>query len=263
MSLKSLIQAIIILLIITILGGVYINYFSKHNKVSVENVENDEKTFQEETVTSATKIETNELTDKPKIEKNELTDEPNINTKEKQVKSLEKNKIISENKKKEVKLENEDISTKPKKIKPKINNIVKDIEYLTTDKNGNKYKILATSGRTNLEDKNILDLDNVKGIITSDKRSTVYIVSDFAEYNSSNLNSNFYQNVIINYEDKEITCDYFDIDMKTNIAIAYNNVVVTDPQSIMKAGKIILNIETKVININPDYEKNKVKVTIN
>ena len=60
MSLKSLIQAIIILLIITILGGVYINYFSKHNKVSVENVENDEKTFQEETVTSATKIETNE-----------------------------------------------------------------------------------------------------------------------------------------------------------------------------------------------------------
>ena len=37
--------------------------------------------------------------------------------------------------------------------------------------------------------------------------------------------------------------------MQTNIAIAYNNVVVTDPQSIMKAGKIILNIETKVINI--------------
>ena len=37
------------------------------------------------------------------------------------------------------------------------------------------------------KDKNILDLDNVRGIITSDKNSTVYIVSDFAEYNSSNL----------------------------------------------------------------------------
>ena len=65
------------------------------------------------------------------------------------------------------------------------------------------------------------------------------------------------------YEDKQITCDYFDVDMQTNMAIAYNNVVVTDPQSIMKAGKIILNIETKVININPDNKKNKVKVTIN
>ena len=68
---------------------------------------------------------------------------------------------------------------------------------------------------------------------------------------------------MIDYEDKKITCDYFDVDMQTNMAIAYNNVVVTDPQSIMKAGKIILNIETKVININPDNKKNKVKVTIN
>ena len=68
---------------------------------------------------------------------------------------------------------------------------------------------------------------------------------------------------MIDYEDKQITCDYFDVDMQTNMAIAYNNVVVTDPQSIMKAGKIILNIETKVININPDNKKNKVKVTIN
>ena len=87
-------------------------------------------------------------------------------------------------------------------------------------------------------------------------------LADFAEYNSSSLQSNFYQNVVINYENKEITCDYFYVDMQTNIAKAYNNVVVTDPQSTMKAGKIILNIETKNININPDNKK-KVRITIN
>ena len=49
--------------------------------------------------------------------------------------------------------------------------------------------------------------------------------------------------------------------MNTNIAIAYNNVVVTDPKSTMKAGKITLDIETKEININPDTDKiNKVKI---
>ena len=68
---------------------------------------------------------------------------------------------------------------------------------------------------------------------------------------------------MIDYEDKQITSDYFDVDMQTNIAIAYNNVVVTDPQSIMKAGKIILNIKTKVININPNNKKDKVTVKIN
>ncbi len=67
---------------------------------------------------------------------------------------------------------------------------------------------------------------------------------------------------MINYEDKEITCDYFDVDMKTNIAKAYNNVVVTEPGSIMKAGIIILNIETKVIDINPKDNKKEITITI-
>ena len=244
MSLKSLIQIVITLIIIVILGGVYFNYFSNNNKILVEN---------------------NEINNQKEVDKNK--------PKKKETKTLDtntdlKDKIIKDKntKNEEVKVEqnkNTNPKNKAKKNKPEIENIVKDIEYLTTDKSGNKYKILATSGRTNLEDKNILDLDNVRGIITSDKNSTVYIVSDFAEYNSSNLKSNFYQNVVINYEDKQITCDYFDVDMQTNIAIAYNNVVVTDQQSIMKAGKIILNIETKVININPANKKNKVSLTIN
>jgi len=239
MSLKSLIQVIIILIIVIILGGVYFNYFANNNKISLENNEK--------------KIQTEIDINKPKKKETKtLSDEPSVKT------EINMSKEV-----KEVIKENVNLKKKIKPNKPKINNMIKDIEYLTTDKSGNKYKILATSGRTNSEDNNILGLNNVRGIITSNVRSTIYIVSDFAEYNSSNLSSNFYQNVVINYEDKEITCDYFDVDMQTNIAIAYNNVVVTDPQSIMKAGKIILNINTKVININPDNKKNKVTVKIN
>ena len=243
MSLKSLIQVVISLIIIVILGGVYFNYFSNNNKILLENNEtNVQKKVDEK---KPKKKEKKTLNTKTEL-KDKIIKDKNIKNEEVKV---EQNKNINP-------------KNKAKKNKPEIE-IVKDIEYLTTDKSGNRYKILATSGRTNLEDKNILDLDNVRGIITSDKNSTVYIVSDFAEYNSSNLQSNFYQNVVINYEDKQITCDYFDVDMQTNIAIAYNNVVVTDQQSIMKAGKIILNIETKVININPDNKKNKVSLTIN
>ena len=255
MSLKSLIQVIIILVIIIILGGVYFNYFANSNKISQESVENN--------------IQTKVDTSKPiKKEAKVLNEEVNLNSEtnlsEAVTEVKTENIIEAETEKiKKSKIEKVDLKKKEKKIKPEINNVVKDIEYLTTDKSGNKYKILATSGRTNSENKNILDLDNVRGEITSEDKSTVYIISDFAEYNSSNLQSNFYQNVVVNYEDKEITCDYLDVDMQTNIAIAYNNVVVRDPQSIMKAGKIILNIETKVININPDNKKDKVTVTIN
>jgi len=240
MSLKSLVQIFIILVILIILGGVYYNYFAENKKISLGD--------NEKSIQSEIDIENNEIKETKTLpEKSSPNKEINISE---EVKTVEV-KSESTNQK------------KIKKNKPKIDNVVKDIEYLTTDKSGNKYKILATSGRTNIEDKNVLDLDNVRGIITSDERSTVYVKSEYAEYNSSSLKSSFYQNVVINYEDKEITCDYFDIDMKTNIAIAYNNVVVTDPQSIMKAGRIILNIETKVININPDNKKNKVSLTIN
>ena len=223
-----------------ILGGVYYSYFANNNKISLKNNEKN--------------IQTGIDTDKTKIK---IIPEEADKKSEISVDKKFKNEEI-----KEAKSENVNVNKKIKKNKPEISNLVKDIEYLTTDKNGNKYKILATSGRTNSENKNILDLDNVRGVITSDKRSTVYIVSDFAEYNSSNLNSNFYQNVVVNFEDKEITCDYFDVDMKTNIAKAYNNVVVTEPGSIMKAGKIILNIETKVIDINPKNNENEVTITI-
>ena len=247
MSLKSLIQIIIIFIIIVILGSVYYNYFAKNKKISLEK-------------NNQTKIEKNKI-----INTENLLNEPSKKKKMNNVENI-KNKDDENTKIKETKIVKNEITETQKKLKPekpKIDNIVKDIEYLTTDKNGNQYKILATSGRTNSENKNILDLDNVRGIITSNKRSTVYIVSDFAEYNAYKLNSSFYQNVVVNYEDKEITCDYFDVDMKTNIAKAYNNVVVKDPKSTMKASKIILNIETKVININPDNDKKKVSVTIN
>ena len=252
MSLKSLIQVIILLIIIIIIGGVYFNYFANFNEIS--NIDDKQK-IKKEIDTSIPK-EKKETIAKENIAKGSVEEakasvkKEKINTNNEEVQSKE---IINE--------ENNLKITKSKK--PEIDNVVKDIEYLTTDKSGNKYKILATSGRTNSNNKNILDLDNVRGVITSKKNSTVYIVSDFAEYNSSDLQSNFYKNVIINYEDKEITCDYFNVDMQTNVAIAHNNVVVTDPQSIMKAGKIILNIETKVIDINPDSKKNKVRVTIN
>ena len=243
MSLKSLIQVTIFLIIIIILGSVYFNYFSNYNKLTSQE---NEAAILDKSKENAEDVALNITEEKKLKEETSKKVEQNISDKS----------DLNPEKKNDI--QNVEAKTKPKK--PEIKNLVKDVEYLTTDRKGNKYKILATSGRTNMDNKDILDLDNVRGIITSSKRSTVYIVSDFAEYNSSDLNSKFYQNVVINYEDKEITCDYFDVDMETNIAIAYNNVVVTDPKSIMKAGKIILNIETKVININPNNEKKKISV---
>ena len=248
MSPKSVIQLTILIIIFIIIGGVYFKYFSKE-KITVDQT------------TQQTEKEINKNSQDDSKNKDENGVHNSTDKNKSNIKKIETSKIDFENSKEK---KTEKKNTKPnekQKEDNEIPNIVKDVEYLTTDKNGNKYKIIATSGRTNQIDKNILDLDNVKGEITSKERSTIYIVSDFAEYNSSTLGSKFYKNVVINYEDKQITCENFDINMDTNIAIAYNNVVVTDPQSTMKAGKIALNIETKEIDINPDGgEQNKIQI---
>ncbi len=87
-------------------------------------------------------------------------------------------------------------------------------------------------------------------MVSSKKRSKIYISSNYAEYNYSNQNSKFYQNVVIKYEDKIITCDNFDLNISENIAVGYNNVIINDNLSSMKAQKITMNMITKDIKIN-------------
>ena len=180
------------------------------------------------------------------------------------IKSFKENKTLLKLDSKKTK----DVKVKKSEIKGEIENtkvkdLVKDIEYTSVDQKGNTFHLLANSGRSNINNSDILDLINVKGKITSEKRDTIYIVSDFAQYNSVNLNSKFYKNVIINYQDKEITCINFDINMETNKAIAYNDVVIIDPKSETKAGIVEFDLKTKDININPESINKEIEVITN
>ena len=242
MSFKTFLQILIICLISVIIGTVYLLYFKENDAL----IEKQSESIIEKQSESIIEKQENEI-----ILKKELSQ----NTENKKNILLEEKKLIEENDKIESKK-----NTKIEELESE--NLLNEVEYVGTDKKGNKYKIFAKSGKTNKEDNSSLDLTDVRGIVSSDQRPNIYIVSDFAIYNSSNLNSNFYQNVIINYEEKQIDCDFFDLNMKTNFATAYGNVIVTDPTSIMRAGKLNLNIKTKDIEITPEKES-KVKVLTN
>ena len=141
-----------------------------------------------------------------------------------------------------------------------IENLTKEIEYITSNKNGDVFKISSKYGKTNLENSSILDLETVDGVISSAERPEIYITSDFAKYNYDNQNSKFYGNVIIKYDNKVITCDNLDLIMIDNIAVAYSNVIINDDKSTMKAQVVTLDIVTKDININSE---DKVKIISN
>ncbi len=259
MSLKSFIQTFILLLIILIIGGVYLKYFDTNKKI-IEEINTSEISNQQQLEKLEKKISELELINvelNDKIEINKKKSETEIIKKQQKKIFVAKEKLDTE--KKKILENNEKNKVKDEPIK----NLVKNIEYITIDQKGNKFYLLANSGKSNKYNNDILDLVNVKGEITSDSRDTIYIVSDFAQYNSVNLNSKFYENVIINYQDREITCVNFDINMEKNKAIAYNNVLITDPNSTMKAGIVEFDLKTKNININPESSNKQIKVTSN
>ena len=238
MSYKSVLQIFVLILILIILSSIYFVYFSNPKEII--------------------KDDDNKITSLNDNKKNQ----ENLETTEKNIKEIVE---ISKNDNQKEILITEEKNTKTENIvnnnseSKKEDNFLSEVEYLTTDNKGNKYQIFAKSGKTNSENKDVLDLNRVRGKVFSDFRSTIYIVSDFAKYNSVDLNSKFYDNVVINFEDKQINCDIFIINMSSDIAEAYGNVIVTDPKSTMYAGIITLDLETKDININPEIKK-KVKV---
>ena len=228
MSIRSLLQLILFLLIVLIIGGTYFFYFYKTPIINKENsniiFDNDQENIVE-----------------------------NLSNDREILQDLNKNNLNKESKK--------IYETKEKKIEQNINNgsgpneiknLTKEIEYVTNNNNGDTFKILAKYGKTNIENTNILDLEIVNGTIISSERSDIYISSDYAKYNYSNQNSNFYSNVKINYDNKEITCDNLDLKISNNVAIAYNNVLIKDDKSIMKAQVVTMDIITKDININSE-----------
>ena len=61
----------------------------------------------------------------------------------------------------------------------------------------------------------------------------------------------------------KISCINFDINMKTNKTIAYNNVIITDPKSKMKAWIVEFDLKTKNININPENINTEIEFVTN
>ena len=247
------------------MSGVYYKYFDSNKniieEITLSETENQDQLKLLEKKILDLELKNNKLNNEianRKSETNKISKEKNEEQKtiSKKIENQKKVVVGSDLKKS---IEKKEKNSQKKIIK----NLVKDVEYISVDQKGNKFYLLANSGKSNIDNNDILDLINVRGKITSDERDTIYIVSDFAQYNSINLNSKFYENVIINYQDKQINCINFDINMDTNKAVAYNNVIITDPKSVMKAGIVEFDLKTKDININPSEINKEIKVITN
>ncbi len=141
-----------------------------------------------------------------------------------------------------------------------LDNLMENLEYKSSDKFGNNYTIKAKKGKVNIEKENLLILEDVYGEIKLVGKSTIYIYSNFALYNRNNLDTRFYEKVLVNFEDKKFNCDNLDLFFKDNFGSMYNNVTFLDENTQINADQVNMNLLNGDINIEMFQEEKKIKI---
>ena len=139
-------------------------------------------------------------------------------------------------------------------------NTIKDVSYLSKDTKGNEYIINASTGEIDINNSDVIYLTNVKAEINLENSNKVVITSEYGKYNTKNFDTIFSKNVIINYLANKITGEYLDFSLERNLMVISRNIVYTNPENILLADVLEMNIKTKDTRIFMYDDKNKVNI---
>ena len=133
--------------------------------------------------------------------------------------------------------------------------LIEDLKYLSTDKEGNEYKIEAKKGNIDKGNPDIIYLENVKAIILLQNSDRISIESNFAKYNTKNFDTLFNDTVSVDYGEHKLKSEFLDLSFENNLVSIYDNVRYLSGISSLKADKAeidILNKKTKIFMVNPN-----------
>ena len=139
-------------------------------------------------------------------------------------------------------------------------NTMDQVSYSSRDLKGNEYFVFADKGEIDFSNREIIFLTNVRALINLKNSKNIEIKSDYGKYNSTNFDTIFSKNVIVNYLDNKITSEYLDFSIERNSMIISKKVIFKNLENILKSDVIEIDIDTKDANIFM-YNNNK-KVNI-
>ena len=139
---------------------------------------------------------------------------------------------------------------------------IQDIFYISKDKDGNSYEIKSENAEIFQEDAYMLKLSKVSAIIKIEGSGIVKIYSGSAIYNKNNLNTYFYNNVRMDYNEHKITSEdiYMNFENK-NIKVT-GNVNYINAKSNLNADIVEMDLLTKISKIYMKNKTDKIKANI-
>ena len=138
--------------------------------------------------------------------------------------------------------------------------LIEDLKYLSTDKEGNEYKIEAKKGNIDKSNPDIIYLEGVQAIILLKESDLISIKSKFAKYNTKNFNTLFNNSVAVNYGEHSLESEFLDLSFENNLVSIYDNVRYLSGISSLKADKAEIDILNKKTKIFMENSKKKVQI---
>ena len=144
----------------------------------------------------------------------------------------------------------------------KNSNVINELSYKSLDESGNIYEIKSVSGEIVKEDDKLLLLSKVKAKILIIGYGTVFIESDKAQYNRVNLNTHFFENVSLVYQDHNVTSDNIFLKYTEKEVEISNNVKYNYENNNLSADVMSFDLIKKISKIYMTNKKEKVKIKI-
>ena len=147
-------------------------------------------------------------------------------------------------------------------IKEGENNKIKNLKYEINLNENNRYIITsAFSELINLNDHELVKMQVVEAKFLDKNQLPLLIKADNANYNNQNYNTNFRDNISIEYMKNKIFSDKLDLNFENNTIKIYGNVTYESELGIIKSDNILINLMTKEININMNDDSKTVELT--
>ena len=139
-------------------------------------------------------------------------------------------------------------------------NTIENLRYVSKDLLGNTYIINARSAEVQENKIDQVELFEVNAKIIQQNDEIIYINSNFADYNKTNNNTVFKDNVNVKYGYQSIDANIISLDFSKSLIEIQENVYFKNRNAKITADKIELNFENKKMKISMDKQDDKIEI---
>tara|TARA_B100000780_G_scaffold268416_1_gene226326 strand:- start:2670 stop:3278 length:609 start_codon:yes stop_codon:yes gene_type:complete len=139
-------------------------------------------------------------------------------------------------------------------------NILKKVSYENFDNQGNSYKIIAEKGEIKNFGSDTIYMTNVKATVYLENGSFLTIVSNNANFNNLTFETNFINNIKLNYLDHQINSESLDLLFNENLITIEDQVRYKNSNTELFADAIVIDLVTKNSKIFMNNNEKKIKI---